>query len=190
MEETLMSFAIPALWVLWFAFWCYAARGVKPAQRRESLASRLSHGVPLMIGALLIARPSIPGWLGQPFWPRSWSLYGIAVGLTAAGLGYAVWARYVLGRNWSGTVTLKEGHELIRSGPYRWIRHPIYTGLLLGFVGSALARDEWRGIVAVVVVAAAFWRKLRIEERWMRELFGARYDDYCRHSWALVPWVL
>jgi len=96
----------------------------------------------------------------------------------------------VLGGNWSGSVTLKREHEIIRSGPYRWIRHPIYTGLLLAFVGSALARPEWRGGLAVLIVVVALWRKLRLEERWLAELFGPAYSDYKRHSWALLPFVI
>jgi protein-S-isoprenylcysteine O-methyltransferase Ste14 len=190
MEELVIKNLIPLLWLAWLAYWRYAAYGVKPVQRRESVASRLGHILPLVIAGLLIAAPTLPGWLGQRFWPRSWMHYWIGVSVVAVGLGFAVWARRALGRNWSGTVTLKEEHELIRSGPYRWIRHPIYTGLVLGFVGTALARGEWRGVVAVLIVVAALWRKLRLEELWMRELFGAQYDDYRRHSWALIPWVL
>ena len=190
MQQIVLSNLIPALWLLWFLYWKYAARGLKPVERRESLASRLGHIVPLVIAGLLLAFPTVPGWLGQRLWTRSWNHYLLAVGIVALGLGFACWARRELGRNWSGTVTLKEQHELIRSGPYRWIRHPIYTGLLLAFVGTAMARDEWRGVVAVLIAFVALWRKLRLEERWMRELFGAQYDEYRRHSWALFPWLI
>ncbi len=85
---------------------------------------------------------------------------------------------------------MKENHELVREGPYRWIRHPIYTGILLGFVGSAIARDEWRGVLAVVIAGAALWRKLRMEERWMLGLFGEQYEQYRRDTWALIPYLL
>jgi protein-S-isoprenylcysteine O-methyltransferase Ste14 len=181
---------IPVLWLLWWLYWHYAAVGVKPAQRRESLGSRLGHVIPLVIAVLLIGEPRIPGWLGERLWTQSWLLYWVAVALVAVGLGFAIWARRELGRNWSGTVTLKDQHELIRSGPYRWIRHPIYTGILIAFIGSAMARGQWRGVLAVLIVIAALWRKLRLEERWLSELFGAQYDEYRRHSWALIPWVL
>ena len=70
------------------------------------------------------------------------------------------------------------------------MRHPIYTGLLLALIGSALFRGEWRGVVAVALAAASIWRKLRIEERWMREQFGAVYEDYSRRVPALIPFVL
>ena len=119
---------------------------------------------------------------------RVWGAIGAAVNL--AGLLFTVWARIHLGRNWSGTVTLKQDHELITSGPYAWVRHPIYTGLLLGFVGLAIARGEWRSILAVVIIALAFWRKLRIEESWMLEQFGDAYRSYRRRVAALIPGVI
>lgn len=109
------------------------------------------------------------------------------VGADHRGLLFTVWARRHIGRNWSITVTVKEGHELIISGPYALVRHPIYTGLLLAFVGSALARAEWRGILAIALVFWSLWRKLHIEERWMSEAFGEAYQNYCRQVPALLP---
>jgi len=102
--------------------------------------------------------------------------------IVAAGLGFTVWARIHLGRNWSGTVTLKQGHEFVRSGPYRYVRHPIYTGLLAAFAGSALARGELRGIVAVAIAFAALWRKLKLEERWLGEAFRRELRALSRRS--------
>ncbi len=87
-------------------------------------------------------------------------------------------------------MTLKEDHDLITSGPYGVVRHPIYTGILLAFAGQAIARGEWRCIVGVLIAAWAFWRKLRIEERWMLERFGERYQSYRQHVAALIPFVI
>lgn len=182
--------AVPTLWIGWWAYWTIAARGVKAAVRRESLPSRLAHIVPLVIAGLLLAVPLEPGWWSTRFLPSSWTVYWIGTAILAAGLLFTVWPRRVLGRNWSATVTLKEGHELVRVGPYRWIRHPIYTGILLGFAGSAIARGEWRGVLAVFIAGIALWRKLRMEERWMIELFGGRYEQYRRETWALIPYLL
>jgi len=102
----------------------------------------------------------------------------------------AAWARRYLGTNWSSTVTIKEGHELVTAGPYAIVRHPIYTGLILAFVGTALAIGEWRAVLAAVLGVIAFWRKLSLEERWMREQFGERYQAYSRRVPALIPFVL
>jgi protein-S-isoprenylcysteine O-methyltransferase Ste14 len=109
------------------------------------------------------------------------------VALVAAGLFFACWARHVLGRNWSGVVTLKDDHELIRTGPYRFVRHPIYTGLLLAFVGCAVARDEWRGVLAVVIAYVSLWRKSLLEERWMIDTFGDAYRRFRSEVPALIP---
>jgi protein-S-isoprenylcysteine O-methyltransferase Ste14 len=86
-------------------------------------------------------------------------------------------------------VTIKRGHTIVRSGPYRRIRHPIYSGLLLAIAGTALARGEWRGPVALLIVVAALARKIRLEERWLGESFGAEYAEYRAMSWALLPWL-
>ena len=179
---------IPALWLAWLVYWLIAGRDVKRTQRHESAASRVSHILPLIVGTILLWSRRLPvGLLGDKIFPPSTTLYLAGVGLVAAGLAFSVWARVHLGRNWSGTVTLKQDHELVRSGPYRYVRHPIYTGLLLAFVGCAVARDEWRGILAVAIIYAAFWRKLKIEERWMVEQFGNAYRRYSTEVPALIP---
>ena len=108
--------------------------------------------------------------------------------LVAAGLGFAVWSPRHLRRNWSVNVVVKEDHELIRTGPYRHVRHPIYTGILLAFLGTALSIGEWRGLLAVPLVAISFVLKSRMEERRMRETFP-EYVEYQRETAALVPFV-
>ena len=144
--------------------------------------------MPLVLAAALLIPDRLPlGPLERPLLHGSFGLYLFGVALTAAGLLLTVWARIHLGRNWSGTVTIKEEHELVDDGPYRLVRHPIYTGLLVAFIGGALARNEWRGALAAVVVVIALWRKLRLEERWMTETFGETYRRYRDSVPALVP---
>ena len=158
---------------------------------RESMARRLSHIVPLVLAALLLWWPD-PPWplLNIRLLPRTlWVFWGGAL-LTLTGLTFAVWARVHIGSNWSGIVTIKQGHELVTSGPYSLVRHPIYTGLTLAFAGSALARGELRGVLAEALVLGSLWMKLRFEERWMRRQFGPAYDDYGRRVRALIPFVL
>ena len=110
--------------------------------------------------------------------------------LTAAGLLFAVWARQYLGSNWSGTVSIKKDHQLITNGPYALVRHPIYTGVLLALVGSAMAIGEWRAVLAFALASLALWRKLRLEEDLMHQQFGETYQAYCRRVPALIPFVL
>ncbi|PYV65700.1 MAG: hypothetical protein DMG95_01005 [Acidobacteria bacterium] len=110
-----------------------------------------------------------------------------AILLTAAGIALAIWARFYIGQNWSGTVTIKVGHTLIRTGPYRWVRHPIYSGILLAMIGTALARGKPIGVLAIVLFWFGFWFKSRLEEQFMRKTFGQEYDEYARSTGALVP---
>ena len=181
--------AIALLWAGWLLIWVLAAFAAKPVARRESIPSRLVHVVPLVIAATLLGARSLPGWLGARFVASSVTLDTLALALVALGLGFSVWARHALGGNWSGTVTLKHEHTIVRSGPYRVIRHPIYTGLLVAIVGTALARGEWRGAVALLLVAVALLRKIDLEERWLGEAFGPAYAEYRARSWALFPFL-
>jgi protein-S-isoprenylcysteine O-methyltransferase Ste14 len=179
------------MWLSWVAYWWAAAINVKTTARREASHSRLTHMVPLTLAVILLWPASSPiQALGERFLPLAVWPFWVGAALTLAGLLFSVWARVHLGRNWSATITVKQDHDLITSGPYRFVRHPIYTGLLLALAGFALARGEWRGVVAVALASWAFWRKLRIEEQWMRAQFGVAYDEYSRRVAALVPFVL
>jgi protein-S-isoprenylcysteine O-methyltransferase Ste14 len=182
---------IDAAWLAWLVIWIVLSLRVKAVVRRESRASRAAHLLPLLLaGALLLWRAPWQGsWLMAPLWPRlPWMLWAGA-GLVLAGLGFAVAARLVLAGNWSGTVTLKQDHELIRRGPYRLVRHPIYTGLLTAMLGNAIAIDEVRGLVAFAILTASFVRKLRTEEAFMARAFGKAYADYSKDVARLIPGV-
>jgi protein-S-isoprenylcysteine O-methyltransferase Ste14 len=182
---------ISGLWLLWALYWLLAARSVKPVRRRETLASRLTFVVAMLLGALLLlAGHRWLGWLQARWIGGGWVRYWIAVTLVVAGLSFSIWARRTLGGNWSGTVTVKVDHELVQTGPYRRIRHPIYTGLLLAVFGSALAAGRLYGLAACALIALGLWRKLRVEERWMAAEFGERYERYRHSSWALIPFVI
>jgi protein-S-isoprenylcysteine O-methyltransferase Ste14 len=180
-----------AIWLAWLAYWIVSARSVKPAQRRESVASRLAHVLPLLVAALLLGWGRVPpgwlSWLSGRWLPASviWPSAGAAI--TVLGLALTVWARQGLGTNWSATVAVKQDHELVLTGPYRHVRHPIYGGLLLAFAGAALARGEWRGILALPIAWLALRRKWRLEERFMRETFGTAYSEYAARTPAVIP---
>jgi protein-S-isoprenylcysteine O-methyltransferase Ste14 len=189
----LFDYLFGAAWLLWLVYWGISAVNVKQATRVESALSRFGkYTLPLLVAVwLMIGGRTFAGTLlGERFIPgREWVVW-LGFILTIAGLAFACWARAILGRNWSGVVQLKQDHELIVRGPYSIVRHPIYTGLLLAFLGSALAAGEWRALLATVIVAVSFWRKLRLEERWLCEFFGRQYLDYMQRVKALVPWVL
>lgn len=176
------------LWIAFFAGWMLAAVRTKRVVRRLSLPSRLAHLVPAILSFYLIAGDPLPWPLLQRAWaPRSPELQIAGLAMVVAGLGIAVWARIHLRGNWSGNVTLKENHELIRTGPYARVRHPIYSGMLLAMAGTALVQTEIRGLLALALLFLAFWIKSRYEEHLMRQTFGSAYDDYCTSTGALLP---
>jgi protein-S-isoprenylcysteine O-methyltransferase Ste14 len=176
-------------WCAWALYWLISSIGNKATQRREPLGSRLAYLLPLLIGGVLIGVRELP-WaavLGMRLWPRSFLIYCVGFAILIAGLGFAVWARVHLGRNWSGAVTVKEGHELIRTGPYGYVRHPIYTGILAAVIGTAIASGTLRSALGFVIIAAALVCKLRKEEEFMREVFPGQYPQYCEAVPALIP---
>jgi protein-S-isoprenylcysteine O-methyltransferase Ste14 len=180
----------PLLWLVFIAVWIRMARGGKAVAERESISSRLSHYLPLLIAIYLLAAPHLPiAALNGRFAPLSLWFVRLGAALTLAGVAFAIWARMLLAGNWSSDVTLKRDHELIVGGPYALVRHPIYTGILLALIGTALAVEEWRAALAVVIVAIAFWRKLRVEEAFMRRQFGETYARYVARVPALIPFV-
>ncbi len=114
---------------------------------------------------------------------------GAGLALVVAGIGFAIWARFYLGGNWSSTVTVKHDHTMVRSGPYGIVRHPIYTGLLLAILGTALSTGQVRGFLALVISFWGWKHKSLIEEGFMLEQFGKQYETYRREVKGLVPWI-
>ena len=181
---------LPFTWTLFFTFWGYKALNVKSTERHEAVLSRAVHIAAWAAAAGLAFTPWLRfGWLGMRWLPHGALLFPLGMAITWLGLGIAIWARRYLGSNWSASVTLKKGHELVRSGPYALVRHPIYTGALLAMLGTAVADAELRGLVALFLLGISFWRKIRIEERWLTEHFGDGYHRYQREIKALVPFV-
>ncbi|MDQ3287281.1 MAG: isoprenylcysteine carboxylmethyltransferase family protein [Pseudomonadota bacterium] len=185
-----------ALWLTWLAvlaYWLWSARTAKAAASTETLVIRLgAYWLPLAVAGLLLGPDRWFGdsWLGEPFVAHGIAAHALGLGLAVAGAVTAIYSRRLLGRNWSATVQLKQDHELITRGPYRFVRHPIYTGYLLLFLGSAVVVGDWRGLLAVAIVLASFWRKLRLEEAWLGKHFGEPYDTYRRSTKALLPIIL
>jgi protein-S-isoprenylcysteine O-methyltransferase Ste14 len=182
---------IPALWILWLGYWVMAASATHRTLRREGLGSRFSHYVPLILVGLFLGVPGILGpEMEHQFHGASQIWPWLASALVAIGLGFSVWARVWLGGNWSAEVTVKQNHELVRSGPYALVRHPIYTGVLLALVGTALSVDRWRALIGLGLVAAGFLRKMTVEERFMLAEFGEAYKNYRADVPALIPFVV
>lgn len=180
--------AIRWAWILFGLYWLVAAFGPKKTKRSESRLSRLSYTLPLFLAcALLVVPKAHRGWLGYPFVPLNAATEWFGAAVTLAGLLLAVWARRSLGGNWSAMVTLKEGHELIRSGPYRRIRHPIYSGILLAFLGTAIAVGRIAGLAAFAIAWASFFTKARHEETFLAQEFGEQFEEHRKRTGMFLP---
>lgn len=176
------------LWIAFLVIWMIWASRTKAVERREGISSRLSYSLLTVAAAYMMFADNVPrAWLLIPIVPAAAWVRGLGVPITAAGIAFAVWARAYLGGNWSSSVTVKVDHQLVRNGPYRWVRHPIYSGLILGMLGTALARGQVRGLVAVALLYAGFKIKSKIEEQAMISTFGLEYDEYSRTTGAIVP---
>jgi protein-S-isoprenylcysteine O-methyltransferase Ste14 len=188
--------AIGGIWLVWLVYWWIGSLRTKAVERSDGLGTLLAYRVPMVVGALLLIATGPPAglarfsWLWTRWLPASMAWPALGLLLVAPGLAFACWARLALGRNWSAMVQLKRGHELIVTGPYRWTRHPIYTGMLLALLGTALTVGEQRGWMGFGLVFAGLWFKLRHEEAWMRECFGVAYVEYMQRVKALIPGVL
>ena len=174
------------LWIAFFGYWAFASRNQAPTQRSESVASTSIHQIALASALVLLFLevPGLTGWFIPPRWHLAVPI-GIAVQATS--LLLAVWARRHLGRNWAAEVRIGEGHELVRSGPYRWVRHPIYTAMLGMFMGTAIASGQYHALLGIVILFIAYIRKTRLEEEILSRTFPTDYEAYRRSTWRLVP---
>jgi protein-S-isoprenylcysteine O-methyltransferase Ste14 len=197
-ENEMVPFVVQWIGVLWLVFgivWLAAAFTSKRSKQRQTYGSRVLQSGLLFVSMLFIFNfwnvfNGSSGWLTARLIPATpfWVLFGAA--LVVAGVVFCFWARAILGRNWSGTVTIKQNHELILCGPYAFVRHPIYTGLLVGMLGTAIVFGYVRCFIGVLICGFTLWLKLQIEERFMVQQFGDQYAQYRQRVWALVPFVL
>ena len=182
---------IPACWLLFSVIWLMAAATTKRSIYRESGARRLRYWILLVLAFLLLTkRYRLPYPFNVGIIPPTETVEWMTGILCIAGLAFCVWARATLGRNWSSTITLKEGHELIERGPYRLVRHPIYTGLLAMFLATAITFGHLGGIVAVILAFVSFWIKLSDEEKLMLQQFPDQYRSYQQRVKRIIPFGL
>ena len=175
-------------WYAFGAYWLITWLRVKPTRTKEPLASRLATIIPLVFAfELLFSNWLRVGPLRLRFLPEDQWIAWTGFALTCVGAVIAIWARYCLGEYWSARVSLKEGHRIIRSGPYASVRHPIYTGMGLGVIGTAMVVGEWRGVLAVALVLAVHSLKALREEALLIQEFGQEYVAYRRQTGFLVP---
>lgn len=187
---TISNLIIPSCWIIFLVYWLVSAFQVKKTAERQSLSSALIHRIPLGLSYFLLVDRRLPPPMNLTLIPRTdWVLTMGAV-ICVFGLFVTIWARWTLAGNWSSDVTFKQEHELVKTGPYRFVRHPIYTGLLVMCLGTAVEADKLRCWLAVLPMAVAFWIKLKQEERLMLQHFPDEYPIYQRRVKALIPFLI
>lgn len=170
----------------WLAFWLYwlsAAVGVKAADRSSW---RRFSGVRIALALVVAALTRTPAFRGHPK-PDAW-LVAIGLALFVLGLTLAIWARGHLGKNWGPPMTEKQAPDLVTTGPYRWIRNPIYSGLILAGIGTALALNLY-WLVVVAIAGGYFVFSAVMEQRYMAATFPDTYPEYQRSTKMLIPYV-
>ncbi len=179
------------IWGSFFGYWFLSSfRSRLNIEWREPFPSRLSYLILLGVAiSLLVFDPLILGPLLWRFFPEGMIIDFIGFAIIVSGLAFAVWARVHLGRYWSARITLAKDHQLIQTGPYRFVRNPIYFGGLVAVLGTAIVEGELRGVLAIVLLVIAFLRKIRLEERYLRERLGSEYIEYQKRVKVLIPFV-
>jgi len=181
---------IRIMWIVMFVIWFLTGLSLKrTAQTRSEGRSRIAVYIVWAGWWLLFAHGFGRDPLTRRVLEPSLTTAYAGLAITAAGLAFAVLARLYIGKNWSALIQVKEGHELIQTGPCALVRHPIYSGLMLATLGTAIAYGELSGFLGFIMVVAAWGYKSRLEESAMAEQFGAQYETYRAHVKGLVPFV-
>lgn len=179
---------ILGLWLTGVVYWIISARGNKPTAYRLNPTWRIL--ALLVLAGLFWAIRARPEFFSRRLYAPTETLRWTGALVCAAGVGLAIWARHTLGSNWSGSPTIKEGHELVETGPYRFVRHPIYTGILVAVIGTGIGSGQAKHLFILAVSAALLWVKLKVEESLMLRQFPQAYPDYMNRTKALIPFVL
>ena len=176
-------------WIAWVAYWVIMAFTTKRTiERRGFIGYRL---VTLILVVGLVATGRLLHVSSQSqLWQTTLALGVVTDCIVVAGAAFTVWARITLGRNWSAEVTFKQDHELIESGPYALVRHPIYTGLIVMALGTAINYGRAVGLALLIPLCGGLWWKARQEERIMARHFPDAYAEYKTRVHAIIPFVL
>lgn len=191
LQSTSIQSLIGYTWQALGLVWLVGLASTKPTVRTQPRGPRLFQAALALLGFFLLGSPSeAQGWLAIRFLPQNHAVEIAGLVTTIAGCLFAIWARVTLGTNWSGRATVKAGHQLITKGPYALVRHPIYTGLMLAALGTALASGQLRGPLGLLLVLLGFLVKMSQEERLMMETFPQAYPAYRHRVKALIPGIL
>lgn len=175
-------------WIVFLLYWIVSAIRTRVTVQTESFASRYLIVLIETVGFVLLFRHAAGiGFLGGRFMHRTLASAIVGSILTWMGIGLAIWARYHLAEYWSARITIKEDHQLIRTGPYARLRHPIYSGIILAAIGSAVVIDQWRCVLGVCLILTGYCIKARKEEAMLTQQFGESFREHQKHAGFLIP---
>ena len=187
---TISNSLIIGCWIAFIGYWGISAFGQKAAAEQKSFLSSLIYRTPLALGGLLLWFQRFHQPLDLHLTPHTDLARTFGATVCVFGLWGAIWSRRTLGDNWSSEVALKQGHELVKTGPYRFVRHPIYAGLLLMCLGTAVAVGQLHSWLGLLLLCAGFWIKLKQEETLLLRHYPDEYPAYRKQVKALVPFVI
>ncbi len=183
-------------WLIFILYWLISAQSVKPIQETRGWLERNWYSILFVLGVLLMSGSRFSARFGiqvRPLaillLPHTIILNIVVVILMITGLAIALIARRTLGENWSSVVSIKKDHELITTGLYHYVRNPIYTGMLLMFLGTVLSFDTLSAAIGFLMILLAIWVKLKQEESLLTEHFADEYLSYKKHTKMLIPFV-
>lgn len=181
---------IVGCWITFLVVWVIHARRVKAVAEKQGPLSALAHRIPVGLGWWMLAYPRWPAPMNWLIVSHTALILALGTAVCIYGLAFTIWARRTLAGNWSSDVTFKQGHELVRTGPYRLVRHPIYTGLLIMSLGTAIVVGQLHCWLSIPVSLFGFWIKLSQEERLLLRHFPGEYPAYQKQVKALLPFIL
>jgi protein-S-isoprenylcysteine O-methyltransferase Ste14 len=193
MRSNLIVFIRPGvvfaiIWIGWIVSWMAAAFWSNRTEKLALTWDTLLYRVCIVAGFILITPWTSRRLLAVPLWNVGYAGANALAAVTLAGILFTWWARIHIGRLWSGSITRKEGHHVVDTGPYALVRHPIYTGLILALLATAAAQATANAVTGAVLISVGFWLKARAEERFLTAELGANaYSDYRRRVPMLLP---
>jgi protein-S-isoprenylcysteine O-methyltransferase Ste14 len=178
------------IWLAWVASWIIASFWSGRTKSSVATLDSWVYRLPILLGSILLM-PPVERFLGadQLYRLGNAGIYVVAV-VVVLGLSFTWWGRIHLGHFWSNAITHKEDHRIIDTGPYGMVRHPIYTGQIIGLLATGIAIANWAAMLGVILISFGEWQKARMEERFLSvELGAAAYGAYCRRVPMIIPFL-
>lgn len=184
---------ISCIWSLFWGYWILAAIKTRSNVKKEASGQRSMqralHVIFVVISYIITFFQFKDTFLENSIMPNYEYVEYIGLAILVFSLLFAIWARIELGRNWSGAIQKVEGQRLVRSGPYKYIRNPIYTGVVFGFLGTFITFGNLASLIGFCMILIIYIIKITREQKFLIMEFGEEYKKYIKESWALIPYI-